>query len=165
MPLLIPPASTGSGENTALEWFYCIREEPSLLYAACFAALCHQHALEWMTESSGRSNNRNQYYAQLCLSESVRLLRQRVSNSNTQVSDSIILTVLILGTYTWELSPRAGGQQPRNRFSPILKQMQWVDLYSAFMPDGTHITALVELLRLRGGLNKVSLPGLAVLLS
>jgi hypothetical protein len=77
----------------------------------------------------------------------------------------MLLTVLILATYTWELSPRAGGQQPRNPFSPTLKQMQWVDLYSSFMPDGTHITALMELSRLRGGLNMVSLPGLAVLLS
>jgi hypothetical protein len=143
----------------------CTLQDPALFYASCYTAFCYQHAFEWMTGSVSGDGNRDQHYAQLCLAESVQHLRQSVSNANKKVSDAMLLTVLLLGTHTWELSPRAIGKRPRTLFRAPLDTMQWVDLHSAFVPDGCHLAALMELLRLRGGVDKVSLPGFSALIS
>lgn len=46
-------------------------------------------------------------------------------------------------------------------FKPPLTQLQWLDVYASLPPNLVHLRGLTELIKLRGGLKNIKLPGLA----
>jgi hypothetical protein len=53
----------------------------------------------------------------------------------------------------------------RSPFQPPLRSLQWRDIYGSQPSNPVHMAGLAELVKLRGGLENIRLPGLASALS
>jgi hypothetical protein len=53
----------------------------------------------------------------------------------------------------------------RSPFQPPLRGLQWLYIYGSLLPNPVHLTGLAQLIKLREGLERTRLPGLAPILS
>jgi hypothetical protein len=74
--------------------------------------------------------------------------------------DEIILAILILASHeTVDMS-----QSRNSPFDSPLRKAQWLNVYGNFQNVPEHMAAVVELLKLRGGVENLELYGLAEIL-
>lgn len=78
--------------------------------------------------------------------------------------DNILLGVLALSTNEAEpdLPYPVINYTP---FDPPFVDAQWLSVYGAVMQNKAHVAGLVELVKIRGGLDKIEWPGLAATIS
>jgi hypothetical protein len=73
--------------------------------------------------------------------------------------------MLVLGCHTWRKQINDTEERHQKGFRPPLEDLQYLKLYSKLPPEETHVAALLEFLKLRGGIQKIRLPRLAGIIS
>lgn len=99
----------------------------------------------------------------LCEVEAISLINQAIQDPARALTDAVILSVLSLATNRVDNS--VFGKESRTPFQPPLRNLQWLDVYGKLSPNPVHMKGLAQLVMLRGGLEKIELPGLAAIIS
>jgi hypothetical protein len=94
--------------------------------------------------------------------ETISALNSLLQDPAQAVQDEVILTVLTL-TFNRNEAKNSVISDPDPQRP--LQDLQWLRLYSSLPVNHTHVNGLAMLLELKGGLDKIHLPGLAALLS
>ena len=89
--------------------------------------------------------------------ESIKLLNEAIQNTSYAVTDAIIMSVLIMAYST-------GRVVEENRikslpFQAPLQSLQWLHVLGAQEADPAHVAGLSKLISLKGGLEKIKVPG------
>jgi hypothetical protein len=101
--------------------------------------------------------------AVMCESATLRLLNEVLHDPTQAVNDAVILSVLCMSTNKHDdTALRSSAQSP---FYPPLKNLQWLDIYGTLSPNPVHAQGLAQLISMRGGLESLTLPGLAATIS
>jgi hypothetical protein len=134
--------------------------DPALFTAFMFAALCHQR-VQWLNRSipGATFGPRQQQLLELCEMESIKLINQAVRDPRRAVSDAVILSVICMAHHRSE--EEHDGRPQRTPFNPPLERLQWINVYGRLAPNMIHIQGLLQLIKLRGGLDGSMAKGLA----
>lgn len=95
--------------------------------------------------------------------ESIKEVNKAIQNPSRALSDAVILSVGCLANnradeLLWD-------KNIRSPFQPPLRNLQWLDIYGSLLPNHVHLTGLTQLIKLKEGLERTELPGLAAILS
>ncbi|GFF44365.1 hypothetical protein IFM51744_05791 [Aspergillus udagawae] len=165
-PKLTPPTPGDRDVSATKNWLPLSLSDPVLFTAILFGSLSHQRC-RWINREipDGAFSPRDQRLLQQCEYETIKLANKAFSDPdhNRILSDSIILTVICLAHNIADDNDRRRHQS--SPFTPPLTHLQWLDVYASLPPNLVHVRGLVELVKLRGGLRNIKLPGLATTLS
>lgn len=145
-------------------WFPLSLTDPTLFTAFLFGSLSHQRVQwvnRWIPEGAFRA--RDQQLLQLCEFETIKMINREVQHPTRAVCDSVILSVICMAHNIAD-----DNDQRRHRLTPFtapMRRLQWLDVYGSLPPNLVHIQGLVQMVKLRGGLDNITLPGLAPVLS
>jgi hypothetical protein len=161
-PKLTPPTPGDRDVSATKNWLPLSLSDPVLFTAILFGSLSHQRC-QWINRQipDGAFSPRDQRLLQQCEYETIKLANKAFSDPdhNRILSDSIILSVVCMAH---NIADDNDCRRHRNvPFTPPLTQLQWLDVYASLPPNLVHLRGLVELIKLRGGLKNVKLPGLA----
>lgn len=97
-----------------------------------------------------------------CEIESIALINKALRKDNA-ITDAMIVSVLTMAANAWDLTLERflDNSGPAPVFDPLLKSLQWLDIYGLLSVHPIHAAGLVQLVKLRGGLHKIQTPGLA----
>jgi hypothetical protein len=95
--------------------------------------------------------------------ESIKEVNKAIQDPSRALSDAVILSVICLANnggdeLFWD-------KNLRSPFQPPLRGLQWLYIYGSLLPNPVHLTGLAQLIKLREGLERTGLPGLAPILS
>lgn len=95
--------------------------------------------------------------------ETIKLINEAVQDPARAASDAVLLSVLCMAHNTSNDS----SQQRANvtPFTAPLQRLQWLDVYGSLPPNLVHVKGLIQMVMLRGGVEKIELPGLASIIS
>jgi hypothetical protein len=94
--------------------------------------------------------------------ETISALNSLLQDPAQAVQDEVILTVLTLAFNRNDVKNSVISDPDPQR---PLQDLQWLRLYASLPVNHAHVNGLAMLLGLKGGLDKIHLPGLAALLS
>ncbi|KAM0091583.1 hypothetical protein ACP6JD_005087 [Aspergillus fumigatus] len=161
-PKLTPPTPGDRDVSATKNWLPLSLSDPVLFTAILFGSLSHQRC-RWVNKQTpdGSFSPRDQRLLEQCEYETIKLVNKAFSDpdQNRILSDSIILSVVCMAHNIADDNDRR-----RHRpipFKPPLTQLQWLDVYASLPPNLVHLRGLTELIKLRGGLKNIKLPGLA----
>lgn len=97
-----------------------------------------------------------------CYVEGVRKINRALDNKQAAVTDNMILNVLIMAAADGGTVSMDALESP---FQAPLRSLQWLDIYSSVSASPVHLQGLAQLIHLKGGLERVQLPGLGAILS
>ena len=143
-----------SGHNSgAIALMQQVVADVGLLHALFFS-VCVRH------KAAGQEiTNRSENEMLACQFQSVKYVQSRLGNPETECHDSTVFVVALLaysGEVTWKDSLELGPTQ-----GP-LKSLQFLDLYGSMIGrEGCHHDAFHRMLKIRGGLSHIKLPGFA----
>ncbi|GIK04255.1 hypothetical protein Aspvir_008334 [Aspergillus viridinutans] len=165
-PELTPPTPGDRDVSATKSWLPLSLSDPVLFTAILFGSLSHQRC-RWINRQipAGAFSPHDQRLLQQCEYETIKLANKALSDPdhNRIISDSIILSVICMAHNIADDNDR---RRHRNvPFTPPLTQLQWLDVYASLPPNLVHLRGLVELIKLRGGLKNIKLPGLATTVS
>jgi hypothetical protein len=95
--------------------------------------------------------------------ESIQRVNEAIQNPSRALSDEVILSVMILVHN--RVDELMLDENLRSPFQSPLRGLQWLDIYGRPMPNPVHLSGLIQLIKMRGGLEQIKLPGLAPILS
>lgn len=134
--------------------------DPALHSSLLFGAYSHKRT-QWVTKRLGSFDSFDHRQLMIAEAESITRINAALKDASKAVSDTTILSVLRLASNT---SP----PEPRPEVSPFqapLKSLQWLDIYGSLSANPLHRNGLAKMIEIRGGLNKLRLPGLAAVIS
>ncbi|KAJ5531967.1 hypothetical protein N7494_008519 [Penicillium frequentans] len=142
-------------------WFSLARSDPTLFTAFTYGSLCHQRVL-WAnqrlpSDSYGPTQHR---LLEKCETDSIILINQAIRDPSRAISDAVLLSVVCMAHHAAPVEIKIQSTP----FEPPFQQLQWLDVYGCLSPNIIHVQGLVQLLKLRGGLRNIKLPGLAATL-
>ncbi|KAJ9613098.1 hypothetical protein H2200_003039 [Cladophialophora chaetospira] len=163
-PGLTPRPLVGAEPPASKAWFPMALNDPVALHSLLFGALSHKR----LNLLRGAGAHVNLDVASLevdmrrCEIESIALINKALRKDNT-ITDAMIVSVLCMAANAWDLTLERFLEQsaPAPVFDPLLKSLQWLDIYGLLSVHPTHAAGLVQLIKLRGGLHKIQTPGLA----
>ncbi|RAL04298.1 uncharacterized protein BO80DRAFT_484653 [Aspergillus ibericus CBS 121593] len=161
----LTPVSPGQETRPAsCNWLPLALQDRTLFTAFVFGSLSHKR-VRWVNGWISRDSFQpeEQRILQYCEMETIKNVTREVSNPNRAVCDAVILSVVCMAHNVAEDNGR--GLHLTSPFDPPLPRLQWLDIYGALPPNLVHIKGLVQMVRLRGGLQNLTLPGLAATLS
>ena len=161
----LTPVSPGQETRPAsCNWLPLALEDRTLFTAFVFGSLSHKR-LRWVNGWISRDSFQpeEQRILQYCEMETIKNVTREVSNPNRAVCDAVILSVVCMAHNVAEDHGRGVHLTPP--FDAPLPRLQWLDIYGALPPNLVHIKGLVQMVRLRGGIQNLTLPGLAATLS
>ncbi|KAJ5929817.1 hypothetical protein N7454_006767 [Penicillium verhagenii] len=145
-----------------LSWFSLARSDPVLFTAFMYGSLCHQRVLWANRRLSSDSYGPIQHrLLEKCETDSIILINRAVHDPSRAISDAILLSVVCMAHHAAPTEIKIQSTP----FHPPFQQLQWLDVYGCLAPNVIHVQGLVQLLKLRGGIRNVQLPGLAATLS
>lgn len=147
-----------------MNWFPLSLNDPTLFTAFLFGSLSHQRVQwinGWIPQTHFRP--REQQLLQLCEFETIKMINQQVSIPGRAVCDAVILSVICMAHNAADENDER--RQRRTPFLAPMRRLQWLDVYGSLPPNIVHVEGLVQMVKLRGGLEQISLPGLAPILS
>lgn len=100
----------------------------------------------------------------VCEAEVIAQITAILPNTDQAVCDAVILSVLCMATNRYAGGPKCH-QDMESPFQAPLRSLQWLDVYGRLSPNPLHQAGLSQLVYLRGGLEKIELPGLAAVIS
>ncbi|KAJ5631841.1 uncharacterized protein N7484_011941 [Penicillium longicatenatum] len=162
-----PGVIPGQGSSLTLlpslprrSWFKTARSDPALFSTFMYGSLCHQRIL-WAngrlpSHSYGPTQHR---LLEKCETDSIILINQAVRDPSRAISDSLLLSVVCMAHH----AAPAEIKIQDTPFEPPFQSLQWLDVYGCLSPNVIHLQGLVQLLKLRGGLRNIKLPGLAAM--
>ncbi|KAJ5810658.1 uncharacterized protein N7503_002876 [Penicillium pulvis] len=83
-----------------------------------------------------------------------------IRDPSRAISDAVLLSVVCMAHHAAPVEIKIQSTP----FEPPFQQLQWLDVYGCLSPNIIHVQGLVQLLKLRGGLRNIKLPGLAATL-
>ncbi|PYH91102.1 hypothetical protein BO71DRAFT_433222 [Aspergillus ellipticus CBS 707.79] len=163
-PGLTPVSPGQESSPSSCNWLPLALEDRTLFTAFVFGSLSHKR-LRWVNGWIGRDQFKpeEQRILQICELETIQNVTREVSDPSRAVCDAVILSVICMAHNVAEDHGRAVHQT--TPFDAPLQRLQWLDIYGGLPPNLVHIKGLVQMVRLRGGLQNLSLPGLAATLS
>lgn len=163
-PFLTPDSPNVSGIVANSTWFPLSLTDATLFTAFLFGSLSHQ-CVRWRNRSipDGAFKPQDLRTMQMVEIETIKLINEAIQDPARAVSDAVLLSVLCMAHNT----SHNNSQQRANRspFTAPLQHLQWLDVYGSFPPNLVHIKGLIQMVMLRGGVEKIELPGLASILS
>ncbi|EAW10954.1 uncharacterized protein ACLA_065880 [Aspergillus clavatus NRRL 1] len=163
-PNLTPPTPGGPGVSAVGSWFPLSMTDPTLFAAFLFGTLSHQRC-QWINGRipDGAFRPEDQRLLQESEYETIKLINDALNDPNRALSDAIVLSVMCMGhNIADDNDRRRSGTTP---FNPPLTRLQWLDVYASLPPNLVHLQGLVELVRMRGGLKNIRLPGAGPIMS
>ncbi|PYH43611.1 uncharacterized protein BP01DRAFT_95096 [Aspergillus saccharolyticus JOP 1030-1] len=160
----LTPVSPGHDTSPASSnWFPLSLADPTLFTAFVFGSLSHKR-VQWLkgTIPAHAFLPSEQQMLQLCETETIRNVTREVSDPTRAMSDAIILSVICMAHNVANNEHIKGQKLP---FTAPMQRLQWLDIYSSLPPNLVHIKGLIQMVNLRGGLENLTLPGLAPTLS
>ncbi|XRM43434.1 hypothetical protein ABZX51_006610 [Aspergillus tubingensis] len=163
-PGLTPVSPGQETRPSSTSWLPLALQDRTLFTAFVFGSLSHKR-LRWLNGWIARESflPEEQRILQWCELETIQNVTREVSNPSRAVCDSVILAVICMAHNVAEDHGRGIHRTPP--FDPPLPRLQWLDVYGALPPNLVHIKGLVQMVRLRGGIENLTLPGLAATLS
>ncbi|KAE8397192.1 hypothetical protein BDV37DRAFT_289632 [Aspergillus pseudonomiae] len=161
-PTLSPAASIS--EVSGMTWAHLVMHEPILMRAITFSSLSHQR-LQWLNRfvPDCMFGEREQHYLRVCEMETIALLNQELKKSDRAASNPVILSVMCMAHNAIGISEE---QQFRHvPFTAPMRRLQRIDVHGGLRPNLMHFQGLISLIKLRGGLEAIDLPGLAPVVS
>jgi len=95
--------------------------------------------------------------------ETLRLVNQELLSPNLENIDEVLLAVLAQSTNEVELVKR--DMKYTTPFKPPFADAQWLSVYGSVSQNKAHVAGLISLVKLRGGVDKIGMPGLASIIS
>jgi hypothetical protein len=145
-------------------WYHLSLCDTTLFTAFLFGAISHWR-IHWHTKGKPGEIFRPQDQEMLVISESesIKEVNKAIQDPSRALSDAVILSVICLANnrgdeLLWD-------EDLPLPFQPPLQGLQWLDIYGSLLSNPIHLAALAQLIKLRGGLERIKLPGLAPILS
>jgi hypothetical protein len=95
--------------------------------------------------------------------ESIKMVNEAIQNPSRALSDAVITSVAIL------INSRGDeimlDENLRSPFQSPLRSLQWLDMYGSLLSNPVHVSGLAQLIKLRGGLEHIKLPGISSIVS
>jgi hypothetical protein len=99
----------------------------------------------------------------ICEADAIARINRAIKIPAEAVTDEMILCVLCMATN--KLENPLWEDITDSPFNAPLRSLQWLDVYGRLSPHPVHQAGLRQLVSLRGGLEKLGLPGLATVIS
>ncbi|KAL4930488.1 uncharacterized protein BDV17DRAFT_280747 [Aspergillus undulatus] len=160
---LWPGLTPGPSGTNMQSWFPMSLSDPTLFTAFLFGSLSHMRvqALNgWIPKQLFHS--KQQRLLERVEMETIKMVSREMDNPTRAVSDAIIWSVVCMA------HNKADDNLPSfksNPFTAPMQRLQWLDVYGSLPPNLVHIGGLIQMINLRGGIDKIQLPGLASVIS
>jgi hypothetical protein len=99
----------------------------------------------------------------ICEADAIIRINRVIRNPAEAVTDEFILCVLCMAMNKSDNSSLE--EITESPFNAPLRSLQWLDVYGSLSPHSVHQAGLRQLVSLRGGLEKLGLPGLATVIA
>lgn len=151
LPGLIPDGENHTVNPVSKAWFSTGLEHPLVFHALVFAGSIH---LDFLRTSRIFPNSPQALSHKLVV---IQKLKEIMNDPGKAQRDEVILAILVLSSHESTDPSRVRS----NPFVSPLKNAQWLNIYGniAYVPE--HMKAVLDLITIRGGLEKLELHGLA----
>jgi hypothetical protein len=163
-PGLMPNPSTDRFIGVR-EWFSLTVSHATVQTALLFGSFSHRKALllNRRRETYNSDDRRLIALCEICETESITNINRAIQDPVLATSDAVILSILCMATNKSTKSmPQYAMASP---FQAPLRSLQWLDVYGRLLPNPVHQAGMNQIISLKGGLDKIKLPGLAAMIS
>ena len=133
-------------------WMVSTRASPLLFYAFVYATSYHY---DFVHDNQGTSSPtallRLSYKTQV-----IKLVNEMLSDFSRGISDELIASILVLAFQ----GPRVKSSES-SRFQSPMAAAQWINHHGSQIFEPEHAIALIQLVRLKGGLKEIRMQGIA----
>ncbi|KAJ5632078.1 transcriptional regulator family: Fungal Specific TF [Penicillium lividum] len=143
-----------------MSWFELSRSDPTLFTAFMYGSLCHQRVMLANERLPSYWSVNQQRLLEMYEAQSITLITQAVWDESRAFTDAVLLSVVCMAHHAVPTEAIIR----KTPFDPPFQWLQWLDIYGCLSPNPTHINGLVDLIKMRGGLKNIKLPGLAATL-
>ncbi|KAL4869708.1 hypothetical protein BDV12DRAFT_75037 [Aspergillus spectabilis] len=160
---LWPGLTPGPSGTNMQSWFPMSLSDPTLFTAFLYGSLSHMRvqALNgWIPRHLFRA--RQQRLLENVEMETIKLVSREMDNPSRAVCDAMIFSVVCMAHNKAEHDSTGFPTPP---FTAPMQRLQWLDVYGSLRTNLVHIGGLVQMVHLRGGIDKIQLPGLASVIS
>ncbi|PTU23336.1 hypothetical protein P175DRAFT_0454989 [Aspergillus ochraceoroseus IBT 24754] len=158
----MPEPSTRANHEGIGHWLSISAHHSALHSAMLFGSYSHRR-VRWLVTGHGQFGADNIRYMRICEADTISKINRAIQDPLTAVSDAIILSVLCLAAnYHEDRVSQLGKLSP---FQAPLRSLQWLDIYGRLSTNAIHQAGLIQLIQLKGGLEKIELPALAAVIS
>lgn len=163
-PFLTPSSPSGSGIAANSTWFPLSLTDSTLFTAFLFSSMSHK-CIRWRNRSipDGAFKPPDFRALQMIEIEAINLINKAIQDPSRAASDAVILSVLCMAHNPTYCSPQ--NVSPSTPFAAPLQRLQWLEVFGNSAPNIVHVRGLMQMIMLRGGVEKIELPGLASILS
>ena len=156
--------SSLNGSAAILSWFQPFWHDPNLFTIFLFGALSHKRLHCLRKEKTGDIfRPPDKELLNFLELESIKRVNEAIQSPSRALTDAVITSVGCLLNNGWDGLMLDGN--PRSPFQSPLRGLQWLDIYGMLMPDPVHLSGLAQIIKLRGGLEQIKLPGISPILS
>ncbi|EXJ55356.1 hypothetical protein A1O7_08283 [Cladophialophora yegresii CBS 114405] len=163
-PGLTPRPAGGTDPAASKGWFPMLLNDTVALHSLLFGALSHKrlNLLKGAGDHVGLDLTSLELDMRRCEAESIALINKALRKDNF-ITDAMIVSVLCMAANAWDLTLDRFLNEPAPPpiFDPMLKSLQWLDVYGLLSDHPIHAAGLMQLVKLRGGLHEIRTPGLA----
>ncbi|KAL4911838.1 hypothetical protein BDW62DRAFT_41826 [Aspergillus aurantiobrunneus] len=160
---LWPGLTPGPSGTNMQSWFPMSLSDPTLFTAFLYGSLSHMRVQAmngWIPRHL--FNSRQQRLLENVEMETIKLVSREMDNPSRAVCDSMIFSVVCMAHNKADDDLTGYQNTP---FTAPMQGLQWLDVYGCLRPNLVHIGGLVQMVNLRGGIDKIQLPGLASIIS
>ncbi|RDW61192.1 uncharacterized protein DSM5745_10690 [Aspergillus mulundensis] len=160
---LWPGLTPGPSIANMKSWFPMSLSDQTLFTAFLFGALSHMRvqALHgWIPRQMFHA--RKQRMLETVEMETIKLVSREIDNPSRAVCDSVIWSVVCMAH---NKADDDLAESPPPPFTAPMQRLQWLGVYGSLRPNLVHIGGLIQMINLRGGIDKIQLPGLASVIS
>ncbi|KAL4948980.1 hypothetical protein BDW69DRAFT_175378 [Aspergillus filifer] len=160
---LWPGLTPGPSGTNMQSWFPMSLSDPTLFTAFLYGSLSHmrvQALNSWIPRHI--FNGRHQRLLETVEMETIKMVSREMDNPDRAVCDAMIFSVVCMAHNKAFDNPTALKSTP---FTAPMQRLQWLDVYGSLPPNLVHIGGLIKMVNLRGGIDKIELPGLASIIS
>ncbi|KAJ5891019.1 uncharacterized protein N7473_007247 [Penicillium subrubescens] len=161
-PGLMPKSSLGTTHIGVQRWFASSASNAALHSTLLYGSYSHRRAL-WLVKQRGHFSADDAKQMAICEADAIARINRAIKIPAEAVTDELILCVLCMATN--KLENPLWEDVTESPFNAPLRSLQWLDVYGRLSPHPVHQAGLRQLVSLRGGLEKLGLPGLATVIS
>lgn len=158
----MPKSSLGTTHIGVQRWFASSACNAALHSTLLYGSYSHRRAL-WLVKQRGHFSADDAKQMAICEADAIARINRAIKIPAEAVTDELILCVLCMATNKLENPLWEGITQ--SPFNAPLRSLQWLDVYGRLSPHPVHQAGLRQLVSLRGGLEKLGLPGLATVIA
>ncbi|KAL3479056.1 hypothetical protein BJX99DRAFT_222937 [Aspergillus californicus] len=160
---LWPGLTPGPSGTNMQSWFPMSLSDSTLSTAFLFGSLSHMRVQVlngWIPRHLFQA--RQQRLLEQVELETIKLVSREMNDPSRAVCDAMIFCVVCMAHNKADENVAALNSSP---FTAPMQRLQWLDVYGSLRPNLVHIGGLVQMVNLRGGIDKIQLPGLSSIIS